>query len=85
MDIQTKNLKKWAVNFYKDCCHIFEELNTSTTIGCVLKNVEKSSDDILINDSSKIRKMGLCFNKFLNIEIHVFYKKSIFSTEPRFS
>ena len=77
--------QKILKNEQLNCCHIFEELNTSTTIGCVLKNVEKSSDDILINDSCKIRKMKLCFNKFLNIEIYVFYKKSIFSPEPRFS
>ena len=69
MDINTKNGIKRAVCFCKDCYQIFQELNNSTTAGCVLKNVKKSSDDILINDSSKIRKMELDFDKCLDIEI----------------
>ena len=35
----------------------------------VLKNVYKNSDDILINDNSKIRKMELDFDNYLNIKI----------------
>ena len=69
MDIQIKNGKKRAAYFCKDRYQIFEELNNTTTTGCVLKNNKKNSDDILINDSSKIRKMELDFDKYLNIEI----------------
>ena len=68
MDIHTNNGIK-RVCFCKDRYQIFEELNNSTTAGCVLKNVKKNSDDILINDSSKIRKMELDFDKCLDIEI----------------
>ena len=35
----------------------------------VLKNVYKNSDDILINDNSKIRKMELDFDNWLNIKV----------------
>ena len=68
-DIQTKNGKKQAVCFCKDRCQKLEELKNSTTTGCVLKNVRKNSNDILINHSSNIRMMELDFNKCLNIEI----------------
>ena len=68
MDIQTKNDKKRAVCCCKDRYQIFEELNNITTTGCVLKNVKKDSDDILLNDRSKIRKVEIDFDKCLNIE-----------------
>ena len=56
---------------------MFDELNSSTAAGCVLKNVIKNSGNILINGSSKIRKMEIDFDKCLNIEITE--TKTIFS------
>ena len=67
MDIQTKNGKERAVCLCKDRYQIFEELHNSTKTGCVLKNVNKNSDDIPINDNSNIRKMEFDFDECLNI------------------
>ena len=70
MDIQTCNGKKRAVCFCKDRYRIFKELDESGDQGCVILSYDQGDDDIIINDSSKVSKSVLNFQRSKEIKYH---------------
>ena len=68
MDLQTSNGKKRAVCFCKDRYRIFKELDESGDQGCVILSYDQGDNDIIINDSSKVSKSALNFQRSKEIK-----------------